>query len=172
MASILKVNTIQDATNSNTAMTIDSSGRILTPARPTLFADPDDGSTSEGYDTIGNFSTVPYRNVISGSGISLNTSTYVFTIPITGFYQINATILNNNVEDLNIALTLNGSSSSDVVQFSYANSDNRSCYLHHAMELQANDECRIVNASGGNRGFHRNRGASNRYTSLSVYLVG
>ena len=34
MASILKVNTIQDATNSTTAMTIDSSGRILTPARP------------------------------------------------------------------------------------------------------------------------------------------
>ena len=38
MASILKVNTIQDATNSNTAMTIDSSGRILTPARPAFSA--------------------------------------------------------------------------------------------------------------------------------------
>ena len=36
MASILKVNTIQDATNSTTAMTIDSSGRILTPARPSF----------------------------------------------------------------------------------------------------------------------------------------
>ena len=36
MASILKVNTIQDATNSNTAMTIDTSGRILTPARPSF----------------------------------------------------------------------------------------------------------------------------------------
>ena len=34
MASILKVNTIQDATNSNTAMSIDSSGRVTTPARP------------------------------------------------------------------------------------------------------------------------------------------
>ena len=34
MASILKVNTIQDATNSNTAMTIDSSGRVLTAVRP------------------------------------------------------------------------------------------------------------------------------------------
>ena len=158
-------------TNGTTAQTIDSSGRVLTPARPTLFADCDNGS-SAGYDTIGNYSTVPYRNVVSGSGISLNTSTYVFTIPITGFYQINATILNNNVEDLNIALTLNGSLSENVVQFSYANSDNRSCYLHHAMELQANDECRIVNASGGNRGFHRNRGATDRYTSLSVYLVG
>ena len=171
MASILKVNTIQDATNSNTAMSIDSSGRILTPARPTLFADCDNGS-SAGYDTIGNFSTVPYRNVISGSGISLNTSTYVFTIPITGFYQINATILNNNAEDLEIAMTVGGSTESKVVQRGYANSDNRSCYLHHAMELQANDECRILNTSGGNRGFHRNTNANDRYTSLSVYLIG
>ena len=31
MASILKVNTIQDATNSTTAMSIDSTGRITTP---------------------------------------------------------------------------------------------------------------------------------------------
>ena len=158
-------------TNGTTAQTIDSSGRVLTPARPTLFADCDNGS-SAGYDTIGNYSTVPYRNVISGSGTSLNTSTYVFTIPITGFYQINATILNNNVEDLEIALTVNGATGSDAVQRSYANSDNRACYLHHAMELQVNDECRIVNSSGGNRGFHRNRGATDRYTSLSVYLVG
>ena len=38
MASILKVNTIQDATNSNTAMTIDSSGRITTStSRPHFF---------------------------------------------------------------------------------------------------------------------------------------
>ena len=169
--STLKVGTIQDHANSITAMTIDSSGRVLTPARPTLFADCNNGS-SAAYDTIGNFSAVPYRRVVSGSGISLNTSTYVFTIPITGFYQINATILNNNVENLEIALTVGGSLNEHVVQRSYANSDNRSCYLHHAMELQANDECRIVNSSGGNRGFHRNTDATDRYTSLSVYLIG
>jgi hypothetical protein len=40
------------------------------------------------------------------------------------------------------------------------------------MELQANDECRILNTSGGNRGFHRNTNANDRYTSLSVYLIG
>ena len=74
-------------TNGTTAQTIDSSGRVLTPARPTLFADCDNGS-SAGYDTIGDFSTVPYRNIVSGSGISLDTSEYAFTIPITGFYQV------------------------------------------------------------------------------------
>ena len=39
MASILKVNTIQDATNSNTAMTIDTSGRVTTSTnRPAYMA--------------------------------------------------------------------------------------------------------------------------------------
>ena len=63
-------------------------GEYYTPANlPTLFADCDNGS-SAGYDTIGDFSTVPYRNIVSGSGISLDTSEYAFTIPITGFYQV------------------------------------------------------------------------------------
>ena len=34
MASILKVNTIQDATNSTTAISVDTAGRVTTPARP------------------------------------------------------------------------------------------------------------------------------------------
>ena len=38
MSSILKVSTLKDPTNSNTAMSIDASGRILTPARPAFFA--------------------------------------------------------------------------------------------------------------------------------------
>ena len=38
MASILKVNTIQDATNSTTAISVDTAGRILTPARPAFSA--------------------------------------------------------------------------------------------------------------------------------------
>jgi len=170
MASTVKVQNIKH-TNDTTAMTIDTSGRILTPARPTLYADCYNGSAA-GYDTIGNLSTVPYRRIISGSGITLDTSEYAFTIPITGFYMINATILNNNVEDLEIALTINGAAVSDIIQRSYANSDNRSCYLHHAMELTAGNVCRILNTSGGNRGFHRNQLDQDRYTALSVYLIG
>ena len=36
--STLKVGTIQDHANSNTAMTIDNAGRVLTPARPAFHA--------------------------------------------------------------------------------------------------------------------------------------
>ena len=38
MASILKVNTIQDATNSTTAISVDTAGRVTTPARPAFSA--------------------------------------------------------------------------------------------------------------------------------------
>ena len=168
MASTLKVNTIQH-TGGTTGMTIDSSGRVLTPARPTLFADMDNGS-SAAYDTIANMAVVPYRNVISGSGITLNEG--VFTIPITGFYQVNATILNNNLEDLELALTIGGTSSSNIVLRAFSNDDNRFVNLHMALQLTANDECRIINASGSNRGFHRNTDATDRYSALSVYLIG
>ena len=166
--SILKVQEIQH-TNATSAMTIDTSGRILTPARPTLFADMDNGS-SAAYDTINNMAVVPYRNVISGSGISLSEG--VFTIPITGFYQVNATILNNNLEDLEIALTIGGTSSSDIVLRAFSNDDNRFVQLHMALQLSANDACRIINASGGARGFHRNTNENDRYSALSVYLLG
>ena len=166
--SILKVQEIQH-TNATSAMTIDTSGRILTPTRPTLFADMDNGS-SAAYDTINNMAVVPYRNVISGSGISLSEG--VFKIPITGFYQVNATILNNNLEDLEIELTIGGTSSSDIVLRAFSNDDNRFVQLHMALQLSANDACRIINASGGARGFHRNTNENDRYSALSVYLLG
>ena len=166
--SILKVQELQH-TNATSAMTIDTAGRILTPARPTLFADMHNGS-SAAYDTIQNMAVVPYRRVISGSGITLSTG--AFTIPITGFYQVNATILNNNLEDLELALTIGSDYAGGIVLRSFSNDDNRFVNLHMALQLSANDVCRIVNSSGGARGFHRNTNATDRYSALSVYLIG
>ena len=167
MVSKLEVDTIAHS-GGTTGLTIDSSGRVLTPARPTLFADMDNGS-SAGYDTVANMGVVQYINIISGTGITLSSG--VFTIPITGFYQINATILNNNAEDLELALTVNGTSSSEIVLRAFRD-EHRFVNLHMALQLSTNDACRIVNSSGGARGFHRNTDATDRYTALSVYLIG
>ena len=53
MASILKVNTIQDATNSNTALSIDSSGVVTTPTRPVFRVKPSSEQTlAHNTDTI------------------------------------------------------------------------------------------------------------------------
>jgi len=170
MTSTIKVANIKHS-NDTTAMTIDTTGRVLTPARPYLWADCYNGS-SAGYDAVGNFSTVPYRRIISGVGITLSNSTYAWTIPVTGLYQVNATILNNNVENLEICLTVGGSSSSNIVFRSYSNADHRTCYIHHAIAFTAGDECRILNCSGNTNAYHRNNNANDRYTALSVYLIG
>ena len=167
MTSTLKVDKIVHS-GGTTGMTIDSSGRVLTPARPTLFADMYNGS-SAAYDTIANLAIVPFRNKISGTGITLNEG--VFTVPVDGFYQINATVFNNNDEDIELALTVNGTDSTDIVLRAFRD-EHRFVQLHMALPLSASDACRILNYSGANRGFHRNTNANDRYTALSVYLIG
>ena len=88
--STLKVGTIQDHANSNTAITIDSSGRVAHPQRPYLFAQR---AVTDGAVTPTGFTgKVPYNSVLGSSGISLNTSTFLITVPITGLYQINAAV--------------------------------------------------------------------------------
>ena len=80
MASILKVNTIQDATNSNTAMSIDSTGRILTPARPSWFAYTTSHVTSTG--------NIVFDTAVYNVGSHYDTSNGRFTAPLTGVYMI------------------------------------------------------------------------------------
>ena len=80
MASILKVNTIQDATNSNTALSIDSSGRVLQPTTPVFWA----------YSNTNNVSTANTAIVFNltdlNNGNHYSTSTGRFTAPIAGLY--------------------------------------------------------------------------------------
>ena len=83
MASILKVNTIQDATNSNTAQTIDSTGRILTPARPAFRARMSDGTGSTGVS-----GTLVFETEDFDIGGNYDTSNGRFTAPITGIYWL------------------------------------------------------------------------------------
>tara|TARA_B100000900_G_scaffold312492_1_gene271299 strand:- start:741 stop:1277 length:537 start_codon:yes stop_codon:yes gene_type:complete len=88
--STLKVGTIQDHANSITAMTIDSSGRVAQPQKPFLFAHR--SGTNGAITPTGFTGKIPYNNVFGSSGISLNTTTSLFTVPITGLYQINAAV--------------------------------------------------------------------------------
>ena len=67
MTSILKVSEIQDPTNGNSALTVDTSGRIFTPARP-LFMAPGNAS---GYQNTSASNTIISAWNTSDSTISI-----------------------------------------------------------------------------------------------------
>ena len=85
--STLKVGTIQDHANGNTAITIDSAGRVLTPARPAFrgtrtYTTTDFSGT--GLDITG------YTEDFDIGG-AFDASAGTYTVPLTGIYQINIT---------------------------------------------------------------------------------
>ena len=91
MASEIGVQTIQH-TNGTDAMTIDSSGRVLTPARPALFAQ----GNSEANVTYANNADVAFatsginKGEFEQGGMTLVSNTR-FTAPVTGLYWHNDT---------------------------------------------------------------------------------
>ena len=76
----LNVGTIKEVTNTNTALTIDSTGRILTPARPSFKVRRTDSSAT------GVTGQVNFNAVDSNVGSHYDTSSYHFLVPITGLY--------------------------------------------------------------------------------------
>jgi Ethanolamine utilization protein EutJ (predicted chaperonin) len=82
--STLKVDTIQHS-GGTTGLTIDSSGRILTPARPAFRAY--DASGADHIElTHAQVNTLPFDTTEYNIGSHYNTSTYRFTAPVTGVY--------------------------------------------------------------------------------------
>jgi len=93
MTSILKVSEIQDPTNSNTALTIDSAGRVLMPVKPVFFANgqslgwiSNPGSTTviTGWDTSNS-------NYINQGGMSYSSG--AVTVPVAGVYRVTSQIM-------------------------------------------------------------------------------
>ena len=93
MTSILKVSEIQDPTNSNTALTIDSSGRILQPAKPVFSVSK---TTTQSETTANNWVAINWDsvNVNVGNCYSAN----VFTAPVAGNYFLSYNIRVNDTE--------------------------------------------------------------------------
>lgn len=76
----LNVGTIKDAGNNATAMTVDSTGRILTPARPAFHARLTSSSTE------GKTGTLVFNTEDFDIGGNYDTSNGRFTAPIAGIY--------------------------------------------------------------------------------------
>ena len=87
MASILGIDTIQSL-GGTTAVTINSTGQVTLPRVPFAMVNVS-GSNNI---TPGGSGTVPYNNVLSSRGISWNTSTYKFTVPVAGLYNFSGAV--------------------------------------------------------------------------------
>ena len=73
--------TIKDSTGNTTAMTIDSSGRVLTPTRPAFCTSGTNYTQGSGLSII-----IPHT-VDVNIGNHMNGSTGVFTAPVAGLYM-------------------------------------------------------------------------------------
>tara|TARA_B100000700_G_C14978472_1_gene825112 strand:- start:1025 stop:1534 length:510 start_codon:yes stop_codon:yes gene_type:complete len=151
MASILKVNTIQDATNSNTALSIDASGRVKTPNVINFNvtgsgAWKDHGSSDTTYFITSNQAV----DIITNVGSCYDASTGRFTVPsgMDGLYQFNCHLYTNETGDSANVMKIykNGSNWNDSF-FLTANADDysdNSLTVTWCMPLVATDYVNVI----------------------------
>jgi hypothetical protein len=96
MASIIGVQELQH-TNGTSAMTIDGSGQTTFSQLPFIRMEVSGSpSTTIGSNSIG---IVPYNNVLASQGITHNTSTFAFQVPVAGLYNFQGGLRWNNASN-------------------------------------------------------------------------
>ena len=171
MASILKVNTIQDATNSNTAISVDSSGRVTRSVIPSWRV----GLTGHLDISTADLSDIAFTNT-STNNCFLNGgcthSSGVITVPVTGLYQINACIRVDNVSAnyVELYIRVNGSTSTFLSGYHIEGDPYSSYHAISSVELfslSANDNVRCSIYAGGDSSWK-----ANQSSNFSGFLVG
>ena len=157
MASILNVDQIRNAAGA-TAMTIDSSGRILTPARPAFSA-----TASGGFNITSG--TITYDSEQFDIGGNYNASTSEFTCPVAGIYSFSFSYYAVNLTTARASLYKNGSVYAYGVRVENNDSAPQSGTTTIVMQCSANDEIYIGWQEGS---VHINT----NYNHFSGYLIG
>ena len=107
ITSTAQIGTIKDAAGNANAMTIDSSGRVLTPARPSFSAFLN-GTVS--YGSANTAQKVTFNATHHNVGGHYSTSTGKFTAPLTGVYFLSACVYVYSVQVGEIQFYINGTS--------------------------------------------------------------
>ena len=159
MSSILKVDTIQN-TVGTTGLTIDNSGAILRPVLPY-------GQASKG--GIAQLPTnkiIIGTNVISGGGLTVDTTNHRMIVPIAGLYAIGFTQLTDSTStNTEVHMRKNGNQISGSSSQTHAGNSYATLSQHMVIELSANDYIEWWVAAGA---VHNNSQYNNHY----VYLLG
>jgi len=154
-------------TNGTTAQTIDSTGRVLTPARPHCFVVFDSAQTG-GYTTVSTGSVLPFASVkVNVGGGTYDTSNYRYTVPITGMYQITFNLLLDGVTTFSCFLRVDGS----IVHYWYV-ADARHMTWTYLHEISANSYFDLGHDTGSARNINKAGTPATTYTSVSYTLIG
>ena len=152
----LNVPTIKDSSGTNTAMTIDSSGRVIQNQRLYVFADISQTSGTNVYISHSAGDPIKFGNVLSGTASLLNTSTYKFQAPVDGLYMLQVALHCNSgafqtswhQNDTKLALNYNTDSETQHTSFTF--------------NCDAGDECHIE--ADGSDTYYNGTGTSQQYT--------
>ena len=159
MSSTLKVDNIKN-TSDVTSMTIDSTGRILTPARPSFHVAT---TVTQDATTIVNWYTE-----IFDIGSNFNTSTNKFVAPIAGVYWFNCTALQaGNGAQMTISLRKNSSTTGRFLTRTDGDSgEHHSCSVSGLYNLTAGSTVEVYLEGG------RIYGDSGYFTNFTGFLLG
>ena len=160
MSSVLKVDAIQK-TAGTSALTIDSSGRILTPARPAFMARRTSNQSS---------GIVIFDTAMINQGSHYNTSDGKFTAPIAGLYTFSSVVLSRlggTDNYFTLELWVNGTSYAEMQGYSYLDND-FSGAIQVLADLSVNDYVQI----NFTRDVYGASSASSNFTHFSGYLLG
>ena len=155
MTGIIKVDTIQN-NGGTTAMTIDSSGRVIQSALP-RFACHLSSSTAINSTSVvdAKFDTIDF-NV--GGHLAIASSVATFTAPLTGHYQISSSIITDGTESVTWANSMwyvNGDELSSSADLSYRTIEDPQggAFQHHGISLlialNANDTLNVKYRNSG-----------------------
>ena len=153
-----------------TAMTIDSTGRVLDAVKPAFFVY---NSTNDWIDNVTAGTLIQFNTAKFNLGNHFNLSTYKFTAPVAGLYQFNVRMyVNNNSSDNAWGVAINDTvynhSNTNYPLFgnlqSPGNANDQSANGSHVLNLSANDTVDVRSMVNSTDYF-------GTMTSFSGYLV-
>lgn len=156
----LQVETISH-TNNTSAMTIDSTGRVLTPARPAFMARRTSNQSS---------GIVIFDTAMINQGSHYNTSDGKFTAPIAGLYTFSSVVLSRlggTDNYFTLEVFINGASYAEMQGYSYLGND-FSGAIQVLADLSANDYVQV----NFTRDVYGASSATSNFTHFSGYLLG